>query len=353
MRLRAVAVFFALTAVLAPSLALSSPATAVDIGACGGKAYITAAGEDVVKVIDTQTNTNLADIPVGAFPEGIVITPDGNTAYVGNGYGDTISVINLASNTVSATWTGFDGPEYVALNLAGTKLYSTNSGTDSLGITDTSTGLSTFVSLGFNPFLVVANPAGTKAYVSGQNVIAVVDLLTEAVSTSITISGYPIGLGITSDGAKVYSANGSDDVVSVIDAMTDTLITEIPVPNSPYWITISNDDSKVYVVEYDGDALDTISTVSDTVISTVATPETPYPYLSGMTADGAQLYVFGYYGEVAVLDPLTNVLTPTALDAGNQPYDFRTCPFATPPTPVTTSTTAATPVEPVAPAFAG
>jgi YVTN family beta-propeller protein len=59
---------------------------------------------DVVLVIDTATNTVTATIPVrGSKPEGVAVTPDGSKVYVANNGSDTVSVIDTATNAVIAT----------------------------------------------------------------------------------------------------------------------------------------------------------------------------------------------------------------------------------------------------------
>jgi len=66
-------------------------------------AYVTNRGSNSVSVIDTASNTVVATIPVGAFPEGVAITPDGTRAYVTDFVSNTVSVIDTATNTVVVT----------------------------------------------------------------------------------------------------------------------------------------------------------------------------------------------------------------------------------------------------------
>ena len=53
-------------------------------------------------MIATASNTVVATIGVGSFPEGVAITPDGKHAYVTNSSANIVSVIDAASNTVVA-----------------------------------------------------------------------------------------------------------------------------------------------------------------------------------------------------------------------------------------------------------
>jgi YVTN family beta-propeller protein len=56
-----------------------------------------------VSVIDTNTNTVSATIPVGNGPEGLAVTADGKKIYVANVWDNSVSVINAATNTVVKT----------------------------------------------------------------------------------------------------------------------------------------------------------------------------------------------------------------------------------------------------------
>jgi len=65
-------------------------------------AYITNLVSANVSVIDTATNTVIATIPVGSFPLGVAVTPDGRKVYVANSGSNNVFVIDTASNLVLA-----------------------------------------------------------------------------------------------------------------------------------------------------------------------------------------------------------------------------------------------------------
>src|SRR5205807_1723005 len=72
-------------------------------------------------IIDTATNTMVVTIPVGQFPDGVAITPDGTRAYVATDL-VTVSVIDTATNTVVATIPiGVEEPFGVAITPDGTR----------------------------------------------------------------------------------------------------------------------------------------------------------------------------------------------------------------------------------------
>src|SRR5215831_10118701 len=62
-------------------------------------AYITNGFSNTVSVIDTATNTVTATIPVGRFPFGVAVTPDGSKVYVPNIGDNTVSVISMVTGS--------------------------------------------------------------------------------------------------------------------------------------------------------------------------------------------------------------------------------------------------------------
>src|SRR5690242_10546257 len=90
-------------------------------------AYIANQRSNNVSVIATASNTVTATIPVGSYPGGVAVTPDGSKVYVANGNqvsNGTISVIDTSSNTVTATITVADGnPVGMAVTPDGGNVY--------------------------------------------------------------------------------------------------------------------------------------------------------------------------------------------------------------------------------------
>src|SRR3989475_11434648 len=78
------------------------------------QAYITNLNDNTVSVIDTASNTVTATVPVGTFPNGVAVTPDGARVYVANVLDGTGSGSATASDTVTATVTGGVVPVGVA-----------------------------------------------------------------------------------------------------------------------------------------------------------------------------------------------------------------------------------------------
>ena len=99
-------------------------------------------------------------ISVGETPLGVAFNPAGTRAYVTNYSDNTVSVINTETSTQIAVIPlnlpgGPPGARGVAVNSAGTRVYVTNSGADLLHVIDTATNTVTaLVSVGDSPVAV-------------------------------------------------------------------------------------------------------------------------------------------------------------------------------------------------------
>src|SRR5262245_18134943 len=62
---------------------------------------------------------------------------------------------------------------------------------------------------------------------------SVIDTATNAVVSSMPVSGSLIGVAVTFDGSKVYVTNSRSNTVSVIDTATNTVVSSITVGDPP------------------------------------------------------------------------------------------------------------------------
>ena len=143
-----------------------------------------------MSVINTATDTVIATIPVGSnnpsaggsYPAGVAVSPDGSKVYVANSYlANSVSVIDTETNTVSATIPVGVGPEGLAVTADGRKIYVANVYDNSVSViaTATNTVIDT-ISVGVNPVafgIFIQRPLGFvgtpgKANCYGQSVSA-------------------------------------------------------------------------------------------------------------------------------------------------------------------------------------
>ncbi|MEW6608265.1 MAG: YncE family protein [bacterium] len=212
-------------------------------------AYVTNSGSNNVSVIDTRTNAVVGSpIPVGVYPYGIAITPDGNYAYVTNAGSDNVSVIDTRTNAVvgSPIPVG-DYPIGIAITPDGNYAYVTNLWSDNVSVIDTSTNavVGSPIPVGDGPWGIAITPDGNYAYVTNRESdnVSVIDTSTNAVVGSpIPVGDGPVGIAIT---PMVVKEIKIDIILNQTEfTVGDTLTIAAHVTNGPATSTV---DAKVWL----------------------------------------------------------------------------------------------------------
>lgn len=256
-----------------------------------GKLYV--AGDSDVSVVDIESNTVVDTIAVGGTPEQVAFTPDGSFAYVANRDLNNVSVINTATRTVVDS-VAVGGPSNsLVMAPDGTKCYVGGENTlwvidpasnsvsatipidpdiyDSGSVLDleiTPDGGKVYASLfPYGGILIIdsatntivnnigwweitelrLSPDGTRLYVVDQvgADISVIDTATdEIIATIHTDDEVLYGMGITPDGARIYT--GGFYNISVVDIATEAVIATLPYGNC-YDIEFTPGGTRAYV----------------------------------------------------------------------------------------------------------
>ena len=77
--------------------------------------YLANGRANEVAIIDLESHTTTATIPVGERPWGVALSQDGRTLYTANGRSGSISVIDTATRRVTSTLTVGGRPYTVLL----------------------------------------------------------------------------------------------------------------------------------------------------------------------------------------------------------------------------------------------
>jgi len=98
------------------------------LAVCDSFANTAAGGADKLRLYNTATRTEIAQVTVGDFPIRVAFNPAGTRAYVANAFGDSVSVVNVAgaASSVIATVPGIEFPLTLDVDAAGAFLYVGN-----------------------------------------------------------------------------------------------------------------------------------------------------------------------------------------------------------------------------------
>jgi YVTN family beta-propeller protein len=295
----------------------------------GRRVYVALSDKDAVGVVDTWTLEVVENIPVGDQPIALAITPDGSRLFVSNftppppnalPISGTVSVIDTASSSVIATLPVGVFPVGVAVKPDGSSVYvcsefllSTGPQLfDSGGLfefdVDTLVQLDFVQTPGVRPVDVTFSANGQQAFVAAfflpippppapaDPTLSLPDkyLVINTNQNTIGTEVLDVGLGsaevvIGGQGGRfAYISNfGSEDVagdsfdISVIRTANGNVEPRIPVGSDPAGMAVSPDGDFVYVSNAESDELSVIDTSINAVIATVPVgdfPVTPWAF---------------------------------------------------------------------------
>jgi YVTN family beta-propeller protein len=281
--------------------------------------YVANFNSNTVSVIDTASNNVTATIPVGRFPVGVAVAPDGKLVYVSSFFEGTISVIDTSTNTVTNIFSlgARSNPTMLAITPDGNNLYVVDQSRLTVSVVSTATG-SVVATVPVNDASAVAiTPDGSRVYVQGVSSsfspVDVIDTATNTVIASIPVPGIvSFGIADTPNGRNIYVTGGFTANVSVISTSTNTVTATISDPGRPEGIAISPDGSRAYVTNLEnpaatGNQVDVIDTTTNTVVGSI--PVGAVPEALAVTPDGAFVYVKNAgSGTVSVIDTSTNTV---------------------------------------------
>ena len=165
------------------------------------------------------------------------------------------------------------------------------------------------IKVGPAPRQVVFSPDGSRAYVTTETGVAVID----------TASGAWSGRSRTRPGRRASrSARTGRRCTSrtrtpglwVISAATGQVTARIPAGAEPYAVAVSPDGSRVYVTDMNSDTVSVLATATLHAVATV--PVGRLPGSVAVTPDGSQVWVGNNLtGNISVINPATDTVSAT------------------------------------------
>lgn len=239
---------------LVKTIAVGSMPTGVAVSPDGTKAFVSNQNSDNVTVININTLEVVTTIAVGANPTDVVVNPGGTRVYVLNTDASTVSVINTASNAVIATIPVTASlPSRLAIHPVMNRLYV--SGVSQISEINTTTNAQVNTYTIGNALTVITgmavDPMVGHVYVSdggvAQNKVHILAIdFGIAVQGSITTPAGPDGIVISPDGLKAYIAISENDAVAIADLNTRSIVTSVAVVQGPEWLALSPDGNYLY-----------------------------------------------------------------------------------------------------------
>jgi YVTN family beta-propeller protein len=251
-----------------------------------------------VVVIDGNTESIIATVPVGRGPSAVAIDPNTDFVYVTNAIDNTVTVINgdaytrpdgtiLPANSVFITDFGGGGPAALAVNPATSQVFVAASDSNQVVEINGNPALAVVprgvFPVGSNPESVAVNSLTNKVYIANNNdargTITVINPVPPGATTTVVVEA-PCGdcmikrVGVNQRLNKFYGVDYLDRSVYSMDGATNSVLAHVFVGVHPNAIAMDDSRSRAYVASDYG--VDPINTANDTDLGLIPVGQGPH-----------------------------------------------------------------------------
>ena len=208
--------------------------------ASGTWAFITDADSHAVLVVDLAARRVVHRIPVGRYPHGLRLSPDGRSLAVANRDSGDVSLIDVQRRAEVARIAVGSQPVQVAFAPGGQRLFVSLSGENAVAAVDVRrrTLLDRYP-VGPGPIQLSVSPDGQQLIVANQGSaqapghnLSILDAASGRLLASPEVGKGAHGVSIA-DGTRAYISNAFDASVSVVDLNSHRELTRYPTAAGP------------------------------------------------------------------------------------------------------------------------
>ena len=198
---------------------------------------------------DDEGVAGLSTIEVGLEPEGILVTPEGDTVYVTSEVANMVHVVDTEAGELTENILVGNRPRRFALSPDGSQLWVSNELGASVSIIDTESNQVaeelSFLPPGFRPedvtpVGVAMTDDGSQAVVAlgRANHVAFVNTSSMEIEDYVLVGTRAWNLALSKDQKTLYVVNGLSDDITLIDMETRKATKSIPTGRVPHTLLI-------------------------------------------------------------------------------------------------------------------
>jgi len=274
----------------------------------GNLAWITNQGSHDVSVVDLDSQSVVATVPVGRSPAGVAASTKARRIFVTNPGSNEISAIDIATRQVVASASIGQGAVGIEAAPDGKRVYVSDwFGARLIALDAQSLAPLFSVPLGASPAGIAVAPDSRTVYVAERddNRIAVIDVSkpTRArIVKRISVGEHPFALLLDAKRQRLFSLDVYADRLTVIDLKRHRVSGIVPVGHAPYGATLATGRDGRERLFVTNQRADTVSVIDAQSLQTLATlPGFGFP--EGIAARGDAVYVVNWMDdELQVID---------------------------------------------------
>ncbi len=287
--------------------------------------YAANSSSNSVTPIDVATGLPGAEIEVGAYPDGLAVTPDGKTLYVANGGSGSLTPIDVATGIADPEIKVGGVPRGLAVTPDGKTLYVANILSEFVTPIDVATGTpGPEIKVGREPYALAVTPDGKTLYVANyfSSTVTPIDVATGIAGPEIKVGAAPTALAVTPNGKTVYVTTEALSSVTPIDVATGIPEPEMKVASHPGPLALSPNGKTLYVARVETEN-ETGGVIPINVATGVPGPEIKLdatPASLAVTPNAKTVYVGGVEGLVTPIN-LADGMTGAGIKFALGPVD--------------------------------
>jgi YVTN family beta-propeller protein len=308
---------------LETTLAVGDYPEALCYNSVNNKVYCACNGptNDVVYVIDGETNVISAQIEVGVDVYQSCYNPTTNKVYCSDWFGNLVAILCGAGDTVinyvdARGWRGV-----MAYDPVGDKVYSYGDSGNVAVISGAGDSVLAILPVGGESRSICCSPDHRKVFCGANyftDTVSVIDCATDSIVAMLLVGTEPTGMCYNPTNGCVYCLADYDPLMSVMDCATNQLVASVDVGYGQSSICCAPAENKVFCTTSNGRFV-VVDAATNSVVDSLETgdffSESFYNQLNN------KVYCLSFWrsNNVTVIDAATHeVLTTIAVDSGPQ-----------------------------------
>lgn len=300
----------------------------VPVTAWAARVYVSNEDGESVTVLDADSGSTLATIPVGKRPRGIKLSHDGSRLYVAVSglpkcppsvpdaqcaklkhdlQADGIAVIDTRSQQLVKLLKAGSDPEQFDLSKDGKRLFIANEDTSTLSVVSVATGaLEATVPVGHEPEGVRVSPDGRWVIVTNEtgNSVTVANAKSFAVVDTLAVGQRPRDVAFTPDSATIYISAELESAVyraAAPEASASERLLQLRKDDRPMGLALDAARRRLYVSTGRGGTVAVIALREPKLLKEIKVGKRPWGI--ELSRDGRRLYTAnGPSNDVSIID---------------------------------------------------